>query len=227
MIGYTRTIRKKDKYLNNLYLSNNLKKSVGNLDYLIIACPLTKSTKIINSTVFKYMKKNVVIINIARGAIINEKDLYDALKRLIGGVIIDTWFKYPQNKEQNGFKPSKYSFNKIKNVIMTPHISAWSENMIQRRSRVISENINRLYNKKGLINLVKSLNNPSAFLCNFLQRLTDSAFSLFFRRFFICSSFLHLSIHTFSLHLFFNVLRESTLLSLTITSKIFSVLKAI
>jgi phosphoglycerate dehydrogenase-like enzyme len=42
----------------------------------------------------------------------------------------------------------------MKNVIMSPHISAWSENMIERRSRVISDNINRLYNKKRLINTV-------------------------------------------------------------------------
>ena len=157
LIGYTRSARKKDKYLNNLYLSKDLKKNVNNLDYLIIACPLTKSTKnIINKSVFKFMKKNVVIINIARGGIINEKDLYNALKeKFIGGAIIDTWFKYPQNKGQNGFKPSRYSFSKMKNVIMSPHISAWSENMIDRRSQVISDNINRLYNKKGLINVVK------------------------------------------------------------------------
>ena len=44
----------------------------------------------------------------------------------------------------------------MKNVIMSPHISAWSENMIERRSRVISDNINRLYNKKGLINKVRN-----------------------------------------------------------------------
>ena len=158
MIGYTRTNRKKDKYLNNLYLSKDLKKSVGNLDYLIIACPLTKSTKnIVNSNIFKLMKKEAVIVNIARGGIINEKDLYFALKdRLIGGAIIDTWFKYPQNKQQNGFKPSTFSFNRMKNVIMSPHISAWSESMIERRSKVISDNINRLYNNKGLINRVSN-----------------------------------------------------------------------
>ena len=103
------------------------------------------------------MKKDAVIINIARGGIIDEKDLYEALKeRLIGGAIIDTWFKYPQSKEQNGFKPSRFSFNKMKNVIMSPHISAWSENMIERRSRVISDNINRLYSKRGLINTVRN-----------------------------------------------------------------------
>ncbi len=157
LTGYTRTVRKKDKYINNLYLSKDLKKNVHNLDYLIIACPLTKSTKnIINSNVFKFMKKDAVIVNIARGGIINEKDLYYALKKkLVGGAIIDTWFKYPQSKEQNGFKPSTYAFNKMENVVMSPHISAWSENMLERRSKVISDNINRLYTKKSLINVVK------------------------------------------------------------------------
>jgi lactate dehydrogenase-like 2-hydroxyacid dehydrogenase len=81
IIGYTRTNRKKDKYLNSLYLSKDLKKNVGNLDYLIISCPLTKSTKnIINSNVFKLMKKNAVIINIARGGIINDRIFFHKFK---------------------------------------------------------------------------------------------------------------------------------------------------
>ncbi len=159
LIGYTRKPSKKDKYLTDIYISKDLKKSAANLDYLIVACPLTEKTKnMININIFKSMKKNAVVINIARGGIINENDLYEALKnRLIGGAIIDTWFKYPQNKKDNGFKPSKYSFNKMKNVVMSPHISAWSENMIERRSKVISNNINRLYENKNLINIVKKV----------------------------------------------------------------------
>ena len=47
------------------------------------------------------MKKSAVIINIARGDIINEKDFYLALKNnIIGGGIIDTWYKYPINKDK-------------------------------------------------------------------------------------------------------------------------------
>ena len=45
------------------------------------------------------MNKNCVIINVARGPIVNEKDLYIALKnKLIGGAIIDTWYRYPEKK---------------------------------------------------------------------------------------------------------------------------------
>ena len=157
LIGYSRKVTKKDKYLSNIYISKDLKKSAADLDYLIISCPLTDKTKnMININIFKSMKKTGVIINIARGGIINESDLYKALKsKIIGGAIIDTWFKYPHNKEENNFKPSNYSFNKMKNVVMSPHISAWSENMIDRRSKVISNNINRLYEGKVLMNVVK------------------------------------------------------------------------
>ena len=101
------------------------------------------------------LKKTAVIINIARGAIINEKDLYIALnKKKIGGAIIDTWFKYPVDKSKKDFKPSIYAFNKLSNVVMTPHISAWSEEMIMRRSSVISNNIERLYLNKKLLNQI-------------------------------------------------------------------------
>ena len=156
-IGFTRVLRKKDNYLKEVLLSNKLKKTVHKLDYLIICCPLTNITKgSINKSILSLMKKTAVIINIARGAIINEKDLYTVLnKKKIGGAIIDTWFKYPSDKSNKGFKPSTYSFNKLNNVVMTPHISAWSEEMIMRRCAVISNNIERLYFKKKLKNQIR------------------------------------------------------------------------
>ena len=96
-----------------------------------------------------------MIVNIARGEIIKEKDLYDSLKnKQLGGAIIDTWYKYPSKIIKN-FKPSNYDFHKLNNVIMTPHISAWSNNMILRRSELIKKNIDNLFNKKELYNQVK------------------------------------------------------------------------
>ena len=156
IIGFTRVLRKKDNYLKEIFLSNKLKQTVQKLDYLIISCPLTSVTQgSINKSILSLMKKTAVIINIARGAIVNEKDLYTVLnKKKIGGAIIDTWFKYPADKSNKGFKPSTYSFNKLNNVLMTPHISAWSEEMIMRRCAVISNNIERLYFKKKLKNQI-------------------------------------------------------------------------
>ena len=101
------------------------------------------------------MKKTAVVLNIARGDIINEKDFYHALKnKLIGGGIIDTWYKYPSYKNAEKFSPSSYDYHKLDNIVMTPHISAWSEEMIIRRSRLIAKNIENFYNDKKLINQI-------------------------------------------------------------------------
>ena len=101
------------------------------------------------------MKKTAVLINVARGEIINEKDLYNALmSNHIGGAIVDTWYKYP-NTTSRKFNPSKYDLHKFKNIVMTPHVSAWSKNMIVRRAKLIKLNIENLYNKKKLINEIK------------------------------------------------------------------------
>ena len=102
------------------------------------------------------MKETSVIVNIARGSIINERELFSFLKNnKIGGAVIDTWFKYPADKSEKQFKPSAFDFNKLNNVVMTPHISAWSEEMLVRRSNLISSNIEKLYLKKSLINQLK------------------------------------------------------------------------
>ena len=158
--AFTRIQRGKDKHLNKSIEIKYLKKFIKDLDYIILSCPLTKKTEnLINKDNLKLMKKSSVIINIARGDIINEKDFYLALKNnIIGGGIIDTWYKYPTNKDKKKFNPSRYDYHKLNNVIMTPHISAWSESMIIRRANFILKNIENLYFKKSLKNLVKANN---------------------------------------------------------------------
>lgn len=50
-------------------------------DYVIIAAPLTNETRnMFNGTVFEQMKSTAVLVNVARGAIVNTEDLYEALK---------------------------------------------------------------------------------------------------------------------------------------------------
>ena len=154
--AFTRIKTKKDKFINKSILMNNFEKYIGELDYIILCCPLNKNTKnLINKNNIKLMKKSAVIINIARGDIINEGDFYLALKNnIIGGGIIDTWYQYPINKNKKKFKPSKYDFHKLNNLIMTPHTSAWSKKMIFRRSSLIKKNIENLYTKKKLYNQI-------------------------------------------------------------------------
>ena len=60
----------------------------------------------------------------------------------------------PLKKLGKNYKPSSYNFHELDNIIMTPHISAWSKNMILRRSELIKTNIENLFNKKKLYNQV-------------------------------------------------------------------------
>ena len=85
------------------FLTSEIKKHIHLFDYIIIACSLNNSTKnLIEKNLLSLMKKTAVIVNIARGEIIKEKDLYDSLKnKQLGGAIIDTWYKYPAKLIKN------------------------------------------------------------------------------------------------------------------------------
>ena len=89
---------------------------INQLDYVIVCCPLNKDTEnFINKKNLRLMKKSAVIINIARGDIINEEDFYLALKNnIIGGGIIDTWYRYPVNKNKLKIQTLKVQFPYVK-----------------------------------------------------------------------------------------------------------------
>ena len=152
----TRRKIKKDTFFQKNVLIKNITKNIKEYDYLIVACDLNKSTlNLITKKEMSLMKKNSVIVNIARGSIVNEKDLYFSLKNnIIGGAIIDTWYKYPEKDNNEYFKPSKYDFAKLKNIIMTPHLSALTESLLERRIKIISKNIKAIRENKKLINVV-------------------------------------------------------------------------
>lgn len=154
----TRRIIKKDNFFQKNVLIKNIKENIKEYDYLIVACDLNSSTlNLITKKEIIRMKKNSVIVNVARGPIVNEKDLYLSLKNnIIGGAIIDTWYKYPEKHNHEYFKPSKYDFAKLKNVVMTPHLSALTKSLLERRVKIISKNIMSIKENKKLINIVHS-----------------------------------------------------------------------
>ncbi|HEY4472562.1 MAG TPA: 2-hydroxyacid dehydrogenase [Stellaceae bacterium] len=100
------------------------------------------------------MKPTAFLVNIARGAIIDEDALYAALRdRKIGGAAIDVWWQYPDPAapERRG---SRHPFHELPNVIMTPHCSGWTAGMVRRRWDEIAENLRRFVRDEPLINVV-------------------------------------------------------------------------
>ena len=114
-------------------------------DFVLLSTPLDKTTeKIIKLAQLRCIGENGVIINIARGGLIDEEDLYQACKeKIIGGAIIDTWYKYPLSKNDKQ-APSDFNFHLLDNVMMTPHSSAWTERLIERRCEAIAHNLDSI-----------------------------------------------------------------------------------
>lgn len=92
------------------------------VDYLIVAAPLTKETKgMLDKDNLSKLKKSSYIINISRGEIIDEESLYYILNNnLIRGAAIDVWYNYPENDELT-YPSVNYDFHELNNIIMSPH----------------------------------------------------------------------------------------------------------
>ena len=90
-------------------------------DFVSIHAPLTVETRhSFGKNELKVMKKTAYLINTSRGPVINEKDLYIALKeKWIAGAALDVMEKEPPDWEN--------SLLKLDNLIITPHISFYSE----------------------------------------------------------------------------------------------------
>ncbi|KAA8678119.1 NAD(P)-dependent oxidoreductase [Clostridium sp. MT-14] len=127
----------------------SLEELLAKSDFVSIHCPLTEDTKhLIDRDKFKLMKSTSFIINTARGAIINEKDLIEALQMgIIAGAALDVQEKEP-------FDVSNPLFS-MKNVILTPHIGCKCIETRQRLVELLGNNIKAFINNSP-INSVNS-----------------------------------------------------------------------
>ncbi|MDA8757532.1 NAD(P)-binding domain-containing protein [Candidatus Pelagibacter bacterium] len=104
-------------------------------DYVSLHIPLTNETKnLLNYNVFKKMKKNSILVNTARGGIINEYDLDKALNEgLIFGAGLDVFSNEPV--ENNN------PLLKNKNIILSPHSATFTDECTSRMSIETTKNI--------------------------------------------------------------------------------------
>ncbi len=117
------------KNLDNPYPHADLDRLMSSSDIITIHCPLNEATKnLLNMDQLKRMKKHAILINTARGGIVNETDLARALDRgLIGGAGLDVMEKEPPD-EDNPLLHVRYR----ERLIITPHI-AWASLESRRR----------------------------------------------------------------------------------------------
>ena len=127
------------------------------IDILIIAVPVTSLTeRIIQQKELKLLGTNGLVVNVARGEIIDEESLYLSLKEnLIAGAAIDVWYEnYPESNSDGRKYPYSYPFHTLENIVLSPH-RAYSPFSDLLRWNEVVENILRMsQNGNDYINLV-------------------------------------------------------------------------
>lgn len=158
---FDRKISDKYEMAENLkqYTPEEICSELYDLDFVFVAVPLTDETRqLIDKKFFSAMKPESVLINISRGEIINESDLYFALKnRTISFAGIDTWFNYPSRESPDVFPSARYEFHLLDNVVLSPHRAGYVDGAYPHLDDAI-ENLNRYYAGKPLKNIISLIN---------------------------------------------------------------------
>ena len=128
---------------------------LGRADYLAITLALTPDTRgLIGAPQLARLRPTAVLVNVARGEVVDEDALYDALnRRVIAAAALDVWYRYPTGEAPT--HPGHRPFHELPNVLMTPHVSGWTEGMMDARAGVIAENIHRTARGEAPVNLVQ------------------------------------------------------------------------
>jgi phosphoglycerate dehydrogenase-like enzyme len=142
--------------VNHAYGLDELPAFMGSADTIVAALPLTPDTAgLVGAAALAAMRPDAVLINVGRGPVVDEQALYDALKsRRIGGAVIDTWYQYPAAGKPT--LPSRLAFHELDNIVMTPHMSGWSDGTVGRRRGIMAANVNHLARGEALVNVVRA-----------------------------------------------------------------------
>ncbi len=155
IIGVRRSQQPTPENLDWLGGPDRLDDLMAESDFVVVACDLNDETRgLINAERLAKMKPDGVIINVSRGAVIDEKALYDALEqKTIGGAVIDVWYNYIKPDEPQP-KPTNYPFEKLDNLIASAHECGWTEEQVARRWAFVVSNIERAVRGDELKNVV-------------------------------------------------------------------------
>ncbi len=135
--------------LGNAVASKSLKDLVGNADIISLHVPETGQTKnLINKTNLKFFKKGSILINYARGEVVDLDALAKCLKEgQLSGAAIDV---FPVEPEKNGDKFTS-PLQGLSNVILTPHIGGSTEEAQENIGEDVSTKLFQ-YLEKGITN---------------------------------------------------------------------------
>jgi len=146
--GVTRSGRGEQAYVENIFAVSQLAEALPDADYVMICAPETAETKdLIGAAEIAKMKRGARLINVARGSLLDETALVQALERgALGGAALDVAQTEPL--------PAESPLWKAPNLFITPHTSGVSDRLWDRQTAILIDLLERWFAGQDLFNQV-------------------------------------------------------------------------
>lgn len=137
-----------DSLVDRLYGPDRLIEMLSLCDYVVVSTPLTAETRgLIGAAELAAMKRTAVIINVARGPVINEAALVAALsEHHIQGAALDVFDQEPL--------PQGHAFYRLENVLLSPHCADHTPDWLDNAMRFFIDQFHRFHRGEPLLNVV-------------------------------------------------------------------------
>lgn len=135
---------------------DDLRQLLPQADVLFVTLPHTEDSRgLIGAGELALLPDAAVIVNVARGPVIDEEALYEALRtgRISAG--LDVWYCYPDSDESRAnTAPSEFPFGRLDNVVMTPHLAGHALETERLRAEALAMLLNAAARGETLPNRV-------------------------------------------------------------------------
>lgn len=148
VVGSKRNVAEPVSGVDRLLPSNRLDELLEVSDFVVIAAPHVPETNgLIGREQLRLMRRTAFLVNIARGQVVVESDLVEALRAgSISGALLDVFEREPL--------PTDSPLWTMPNVIVTPHVAGYLSDYTSRALELFSDNLQRFLEKKPLRNVV-------------------------------------------------------------------------
>ncbi|MBP1934572.1 2-hydroxyacid dehydrogenase [Ammoniphilus resinae] len=137
--GFDMNVIVYDPYLKeaneDIFVASTLEEVLTTSDFISLHCKLSSETKnIICKETLNKMKAGAYLINSARGGLVNEEDLFQALlNKRIAGAALDVLVEEPMDPN--------HPFLQLENIILTPHIGGASQDILYHQTEMVVKDV--------------------------------------------------------------------------------------
>lgn len=137
-----------DEYAEIVRGEDALQRLLEVSDYLVLTAPETDETRgMISAQAISWLPTGSVLINVARGGLVDETALIEALQSgRLRGAGLDVFTTEPL--------PQGHPLWRLPNVLITPHVSSYTHHFWERETDLVVENLRRYFAREPLINVV-------------------------------------------------------------------------